>query len=44
MKDNFVAKHARKYNRHNIMEDKKKKFKKGHTKHKGAALPYSLLF
>ena len=43
MTNNLVAKHARKFNKTNIMEDRKKKLKKGYTKHKGAQLPCSLL-
>jgi len=43
MTKNLVAKHARKFNKTNIMEDRKKKLKKGYTKHKGDTHPCSLL-
>lgn len=32
--NNFVAKHARKFNKAAIHKDKKKSLKKGYTKHK----------
>lgn len=35
MKNNPVAKHARKFNKAHVMVDKKKRVKKGHRKHKG---------
>jgi len=34
-KNNLVAKHARTFNKANVMVDKKKRKKKGYTKHKG---------
>lgn len=38
---NFVAKHARKFNKATIQKDKKKSLKKGYVKHKGNNNPYS---
>lgn len=35
MKTNPVAKHARTFNKAHVMVDKKKRVKKGYTKHKG---------
>lgn len=34
MKDNYVAKHAHKFNKASVFEDRKAKAKRGHTKHK----------
>ncbi len=36
---NLVAKHARKYNRAETFEDRKRALKKGKVKHKGRAWP-----
>ena len=35
MKDNYVAKHARKFNKAHVFKDKKKATKGGFRKHKG---------
>lgn len=32
MNNNFVAKHARKYNKASVQRDRKKAYKKGHRK------------
>lgn len=36
MKGNHVAKHAHKYNRATVQQDKKKKLKRGYKKHKNS--------
>ena len=36
MKDNYVAKHAHKYNTAKVFDDKKAKAKKGYRKHKNS--------
>ena len=36
MKDNYVAKHANKFNTAKVFDDKKAKAKKGYRKHKGS--------
>ena len=35
MKGNYVAKHARTYNKAKVEEDRKKNMKKGYQKHRG---------
>jgi hypothetical protein len=35
MKDNYVAKHSRKFNTAKVFDDRKAKTKKGYRKHKG---------
>ena len=35
MENNFVAKHMRKFNKAKVEDDRKKKDKRGYTKHKG---------
>lgn len=36
MKNNFVAKHARRYNKSVVMKDRKKEDRRGYRKHKRA--------
>lgn len=44
MKRNIVAKHARKFNKARVEEDRKKKKKRGYEKHRGSLLKKIPLF